>query len=125
MTSEKELRQIAAGFIRDSLDDLADEAGVERPDDLSSLDDHNLDRACALIRTWPIPDLPPADRDGIWWPERGLKYGHVRPGKEGVTISRGGSGRTSMYTSLHLTPDEAEELASLLMAAAHYERNQE
>lgn len=130
MTSEKELRQIAVEFIRDSLDGLADEAGVERPDDFSALDDHDLDRVCALIRDWPIPDLPPADRHGYWWPKHGRNYGNVhghipldsngelRHGEWEVVIGRG-----SGY--IHLTPDEAEELASLLLAAAHHERNQE
>ena len=81
------------------------------------------------------PDLPKPDRDGLWWPERGRNYGHVRvetihdprlnttdrgnldPFK-GVTIARGGPGYASRYTSMTLTKDEALELASILIAAA-------
>lgn len=77
-----------------------------------------------------LPDLPEPDRHNYWWPKHGRNYGYV---SGHVPLNRGGGlrhgewevviGRGSGY--IHLTPDEAEELASLLLAAAHHERNQE
>lgn len=120
MTSEKELRKIVAGYLRDCLDDLGDDAGITRPDDLAALDDHDLDRACALIRTWPIPDLPPSE------------YEHMTAWvRDGVLIEP-----VASAGSVHLDWDEEEypggpiEPRSLLLTpaqvqaiiAAHYHR---
>ena len=125
MTSEKELRQIAVSQLRESRGDLADDIALAIPDGFDGLEDHDLEQVAEMVSTWPIPDLPPADRDGCWWPKRGINYGHVRAADGGIKIARGGPYVATRYTSLHLTPDEAEELASLLLAAAHHERNQE
>lgn len=120
MTSEKELRKIAA-------EEVACAAFRHTPlwEDRPELTEAEWVRVVDLISDWPIPDLPPADRDGCWWPKRGRNYGHVRASDGKITIARGGPYVAARYTSLHLTPDEAEELASLLLAAAHHERNQE
>ncbi|MGV0868713.1 hypothetical protein [Corynebacterium kalidii] len=124
MTSENELRKIAADEVREA---------VARYTALWENHPHLLEgeweRVADMIRTWPILDLPPGDRDGYWRPKHGRNYGNVRGhipldsngqlrhGEWEVVIGRG-----SGY--IHLTPDEAEELASLLLAAAHHERNQ-
>ncbi|MGN0095066.1 MAG: hypothetical protein ACI38U_03290 [Corynebacterium sp.] len=130
MTSEKELRKIAR-------EEVTRAVFHHTPlwEDYPNLAEDEWVRVVDLISDWPIPDLPPADHDGCWWPKHGRNYGHVRGWDcremydsdpvPGVVIARGGSGEASRYTSISLTLDEAEELASLLLAAAHHERNQE
>lgn len=114
MTSEKELRQIAHAEVRRAVEERWP-LGSDYP----WATEVEWDRVIRLIRTWPIPDLPPADTrtwgTPHWWPKHGRNYGHVRTDPERVTIARG-------FDSIHLTPAEAEELGSLLLAAAHYHR---
>lgn len=135
MTSETRLREIAAEYIRDCLDDVADDARTEKPDDLHNVSDDEADRVAAMIRAWPILDQPVLDEDGYLFPMHGRNFGHVRvttiydprlnttdrgnldPFK-GVIIGRGGPGRASRHTSMTLTKAEALELAALLTAAA-------
>ncbi|MGP9760682.1 hypothetical protein [Corynebacterium sp. AOP12-C2-36] len=130
MTSEKELRQIAADQLRASRLHLADDVALVITDGLDGLEDHDLEQVAEMVSTWPIPELPLGDRHGYWWPKHGRNYGYV---SGHVPLTRGGGlrhgewevviGRGSGY--IRLTPAEAEELASLLLAAAHHERNQE
>lgn len=118
MTSEKKLREIFAAEVilhLPSFNYLCDE--------YPNLTDEDRNRVYKLLETWPILNLPVPDRDGLWWPERGRNYGHVRLGSvrsdnDRVVISRGGPGEASHYTSMSLTKNEALELASILTAAA-------
>ena len=126
MTSEKQLREIAAQEVRD----LTREGHHSQPlwEDHPDLTETEWGRVVHLIDTWPILDLPAPDRDGFWWPEHGRNYGnvHVSPvyvrdvGEiiPMVTIARGGPGEASRHTRMNLTREEALELASLLTAAA-------
>lgn len=125
MASEKELRRIAR-------EEVACAAFRNTPlwENYPELTEAEWIRVVDLISDWPILDLPPGDRDGYWWPKHGRNYGNVRGhipldsngqlrhGEWEVIIGRG-----SGY--IHLTPDEAEELASLLLAAAHHGRTKE
>lgn len=122
MTSEKELRKIVSDNaelrIR-PLDELRQKCPGLTLDDWGSV--------LELVDSWPIPDLPPGDRHGYWWPKHGRNYGNVHishADPDEIVISRGGPGEASRHTSMTLTLAEAEELASLLLAAALHERNQ-
>lgn len=125
MIGEKGLRKIA----REELGRLARIAEYEPTrEKYPNLTDDDWIRVIERIVSWSIPDLLPGGRDGYWWPKRGRNYGHVHishadPGE--IVISRGGPGESSKHTSMYLTPDEAEELASLLFAAARHTRERE
>lgn len=125
MTNEKELRQVAAQLLRNALHEGKAVLDYRELDPHPDFSHDEKQQVWDRLRTWPIPDLPPSDRGGCWWPRRGYNYGHVRRHGGKVTVARGGPGEASRYTSLHLTPDEAEELGNFLITAAHEERSQE
>lgn len=126
MTSEKRLREIAKDHAKEQLQDIETLTIIEADED-EELSDRDCERVEHLVRTWPILDLPEPDRDGRWFPEHGLNYGHIRcetvkpilgfPFSR-IVISRGGPGEVSRHTSMTLTRDEALELAGILTAAA-------
>lgn len=84
-----------------------------------------LDAAGHLLLDMPEPDERTWPGHPHWWPMHGRNYGRVHLASGKVHISRAGPGKAGKYTSMHLTPAEAEELASMLLAAAHRGRNQE
>lgn len=122
MTSENQLREIAATAIRehlvgDPLNAVFEDVCCEQSWDPEEPD---AQRIRDLILTWPILDLPVPDRDGYWWPEHGRNYGNVR---HGVTRhpERGEEPYVRIGRGLHpitMTRAEALELASLLTATA-------
>lgn len=117
MSSEKQLREIAATAIREHLQDEPLNAIFEDVCCEQSLDPEHPDaeRIYDLIRHYPVPDLPVPDQDGRLWPENDFNYSHVQSSKftgtGNVIIARGD-------WAIALTREEALELASLLTAAA-------
>lgn len=122
MSTEKQLREIAATAIREHLTDEPLNAIFEDVCCEQSLDSEHPDaqRIYDLLRTWPIIDLPVPDGRGYLFPKSGLNYGNVHTGiirhpEKGpircIRISRG-------LHPINLTREEALELAAILTAAA-------
>lgn len=115
MTSEREIREIAAAEVREALR-RCPVLWENHP----HLTEDEWSRCVGLITDYPILDLPVPDRDGCWWPTNGRNYGHVKRGvvrhpecgaEKYVRISRG-------EHPITMTPAEALELAAILTAAA-------
>lgn len=111
MTSEKELRKIAVQVIREyQAYDVGDSFEVP------GLTNSENDRVKALIRTWPIPDLPPsyhANRPA--WNRHGMR---ITPGEDsGDVLLEWGENDNDMPVTLNLASSQVQAII-----AAHYHR---
>lgn len=122
MTTEKQLREIAATAIREHLTGEPLNAVFEDVCCEQSLDPEHPDaqRIYDLIHDWPILDLPVPDRDGYWWPKAATIRTVSKTPRGEIRIQSGNFQQFQMY----LTPEKALDIAAILTAAADYaERN--
>jgi hypothetical protein len=116
MTSEKELRKIAAYEVEAAC--INTEIGILKLD-YPELDDYELCRVHHLIVNWPIPDMPPSDYERTTaWDFDDIS---IEPGEDGRVLidwdddDDEGYGRVTR--TLNLTPAQVQAII-----AAHYHR---
>lgn len=119
MTSEKELRRVAAQLLRNTLRDGPFGVDYRKITPYKQYDLDDKDRIRELHRTWPIPDLPEPDNAYPEWQIENLSISPgIDPGEVAIVWEgREDTGRGTMPRSRYLSPDQVQAII-----AAHYHR---